>query len=51
VQIFLDFGAIRFQFHDQISQWSISFQSVTPGTTQDDKRSLRIMMIDEALPK
>jgi hypothetical protein len=37
VQILLDFGTIRFKFHDQINQWPISFQSVIPGTTQGDK--------------
>jgi hypothetical protein len=37
VQIFLDFGVIRFKFHDQINQRSISFHSVIPSTTQDDK--------------
>jgi hypothetical protein len=38
VQILLDFGAIRFNFHDQINQRLINFQSVILGTTQVDKR-------------
>jgi hypothetical protein len=38
VQILLDFGAIRFKFHDRINQRSINFQSAIPGITQSDKR-------------
>jgi hypothetical protein len=38
VQIFMDFREIRFKFHDQVNQRLISFQSVIPGTAQDEKR-------------
>jgi hypothetical protein len=37
VLIVLDLRAIHFKFHDQIKHCLISFQSVTLGTTQDDK--------------
>jgi hypothetical protein len=37
VQILLDFGAIRFKFHDWINQRPISFQSVIPETAQGNK--------------
>jgi hypothetical protein len=38
VQTYLDSGAIRFKFNDRVKQRPISFQSVTPGTTQGDKQ-------------
>jgi hypothetical protein len=38
VQIFLNFGAIWFMFHDRINQWPISFQSAISRTAQGDKR-------------
>jgi hypothetical protein len=37
VQILIDFGAIRFKFHDRINQRSISFQNAILKTVQDDK--------------
>jgi hypothetical protein len=39
MQIFLDLGAIRFKFHDLITQLPITFQSAIPGTVEDDKHS------------
>jgi hypothetical protein len=38
VQTYLDSGAIRFKFNNRVKQRPISFQSVTPGTTQGDKQ-------------
>jgi hypothetical protein len=35
---YLGFQTIRFKFHDQIKQRSISFQSAIPKTTQGNKR-------------
>jgi hypothetical protein len=37
VQIYLDSGAIRFKYNNQVKQWSIGFQGATPGTVQGDE--------------